>query len=73
MATSCLALHGVLCRSCGDACPEAAIAFPPALGRVARPVVDAAGCTGCGDCVAACPVAALALAPTQASERTHGG
>ena len=67
IAAGCLAARGVLCRSCGDACPEGAIAFPPVLGQVARPMVDAGRCTACGDCVEACPVAALALAPTAAA------
>jgi formate hydrogenlyase subunit 6/NADH:ubiquinone oxidoreductase subunit I len=37
--------------------------FPPTLGRVAAPAIDAARCTACGDCVGACPVAALAPQP----------
>jgi ferredoxin-type protein NapF len=58
---ACLARRGVVCRSCGDACPERAIRFPPLLGHVALPVVVADACTGCGDCVAVCPVAAVTL------------
>lgn len=61
VAPSCLALQGVECRLCGDACDSGAIRFPPRLGGVARPVIDEARCTGCGDCLPPCPVAALAL------------
>ena len=59
----CLAGQGVVCQSCRDACGERAIRFPPLLGRVAVPEVNADACTGCGACVAACPADAMALAP----------
>lgn len=57
---SCLAARGVLCQSCRDACPHAALAFPP-LSAVARPRIDPARCNGCGACVRACPAAAIGM------------
>jgi len=65
-AASCLARNGVLCRTCGDVCPEGAIRFPPLLGRIALPSLDLERCTRCGDCVTACPVAALTLDSSRA-------
>jgi len=59
---SCMAFKDVVCRSCGDACGEAAIRFSPRLNGAALPVVLAERCTGCGDCVAACPAGAVTLA-----------
>ena len=35
--------------------------FPPRLGGVALPVIDAVRCTGCGDCLPLCPTGALRL------------
>lgn len=61
VASACLALQLVECRLCGEGCEAGAIRFPPRLGGVAAPVVDAARCTGCGDCLPLCPTQALAL------------
>jgi ferredoxin-type protein NapF len=61
IGAGCLARHGVVCQSCGDACPERAIRFRPMLGRVALPAVATDRCTGCGECVALCPVAAITV------------
>lgn len=58
---SCMAFKDVVCRSCGDACGEAAIRFSPRLNGAALPIVLAERCTGCGDCVAACPAGAVTL------------
>ncbi len=58
---SCLAFSKVVCRTCGEHCPENAIRFPPVLGDVARPAVDLAQCTGCGACFAPCPNGAIEL------------
>ncbi|MEX0759065.1 MAG: 4Fe-4S dicluster domain-containing protein [Tistlia sp.] len=61
VSQACLAERDVVCRSCGDACPEAAIAFPLSLGGTPRPIVEAAACSGCGACVSACPTEAVTL------------
>jgi ferredoxin-type protein NapF len=51
----CLALHGVECRICGEACDERAIHFQLAIGKVAQPQLITEQCTGCGACLAPCP------------------
>jgi Pyruvate/2-oxoacid:ferredoxin oxidoreductase delta subunit len=51
----------VVCRSCGDACGEAAIRFSPRLGGAACPAILTDRCTGCGDCVSACPASAITM------------
>ena len=38
---ACFAARGVVCQSCGDACPEGAIRFRPRLGGPALPTLDA--------------------------------
>lgn len=59
IADACLARRGVVCRSCGDACAQAAIRFRPQVGGSALPEVDSSRCTGCGGCVAPCPARAI--------------
>ncbi|MEW6513664.1 MAG: 4Fe-4S dicluster domain-containing protein [Pseudomonadota bacterium] len=54
--------QNVVCRSCGDACGEAAIRFSPRIDGAACPVVLAERCTACGECVPACPASAISLA-----------
>jgi ferredoxin-type protein NapF len=61
----------VVCQSCGDACPEAAICFPPRLGTAPKPMVEHSACSGCGACVSACPVSAVRLVPSE-SETDRG-
>jgi ferredoxin-type protein NapF len=58
---ACLTLRGVVCQSCRDACPTAAVRFELAYRSAPRPRVDAAACTGCGACVGGCPTAAIAV------------
>jgi ferredoxin-type protein NapF len=57
----CLAEAGIVCRSCGDACPDAAIRFRPRIGLPPQAIVNEAACTGCGHCVDACPGEAITL------------
>lgn len=57
----CLALQGVVCRSCGEQCETDAIRFCFTKGGVGQPQVNAAACTGCGACFAVCPAQAIAL------------
>lgn len=55
----CLPAHGVVCASCRDVCPEAAIRVPPG-GRGAASI-DPLRCTGCSACIGVCPAGAIAL------------
>lgn len=59
IASSCLQSQDVLCRSCGDACPQAAIRFAPRAAGASVQVAPA--CNGCGACVRACPVSAITM------------
>lgn len=58
----CLAMQGVVCSSCRDACPEQAICFP-VVASVPIPSVDDNRCSGCGACVSVCPAAAIVVHP----------
>jgi ferredoxin-type protein NapF len=60
IASSCLAMRGVFCMSCRDACASDAVRFDLALGG-ARPRIDPDGCTGCGDCAQSCPADAIRI------------
>ena len=57
----CFAEAGIVCRSCGDACPDSAIRFRPRIGLPPQAIVNEAVCTGCGKCVGACPGEAITL------------
>ena len=55
----CIALRGVVCRSCGEQCDERAISFRMVVGGAAHPQLEIGACNGCGACVAPCPVGAV--------------
>ena len=59
VSADCLALQGVTCMVCRDACPEDAIRFHPRLGGLFVPEIDAVACARCGYCLSACPAEAL--------------
>lgn len=61
IGTACLALEGVVCRLCEEACEPRAIRFAARVGAAPVPAVDHALCSGCGACVGACPAAAIAV------------
>lgn len=69
-SSDCLAERQVVCRTCGELCEARAIHFPPRLGGVARPQLDASACTGCGACLADCPTRAIrVLSPNSTAYR----
>jgi len=61
IGADCFARRGIVCQSCGDACPETAIRFRPRLGGPALPEIASGRCSGCGACIAACPAQAVAV------------
>ena len=58
---NCLAMRGVVCRSCAESCAQRAITFRLALGGVSRPQLQSQLCNGCGACIKPCPVGAIAM------------
>jgi ferredoxin-type protein NapF len=58
---TCLPQQGVVCRTCGERCDAGAIRFPPRLGGVSHPQLDAQSCTGCAACLADCPTSAITI------------
>lgn len=69
MSDACLALQGVICMSCRDACEPQAIRFRPRQGGVFTPEIISAACTGCGACLPPCPAGALSLTPKLIGDR----
>lgn len=67
LGRSCLALRGVACMSCRDACLAGAIRFSLVRGG-AIPRVEAEACTGCADCIPVCPASAITLVAPEARE-----
>lgn len=70
IGTACFAARGIVCQSCGDACPETAIRFAMRLGGPALPVLHTERCNGCGVCIDACPASAITSIPV--AEAAHG-
>lgn len=66
IGAGCLAKLGVHCRTCGDACPEVAIVFPPRLGLPPEPSIEAERCTLCGKCAEVCPTGAIRVPASHA-------
>lgn len=67
----CFAARGIVCQSCGDACPENAIRFTLRLGGPSLPSLDPDRCSGCGACLGACPAGAIATSAREV-ETCHG-
>lgn len=72
ISASCLAASGTYCRSCGDACAEAAITFQAKIGGGAEIWFEQQDCSGCGACVSACPVGATSLEPATTLGNSYG-
>lgn len=70
ISDDCLALNGVSCMTCRDACPQAAIMFRPRIGGPFFPELRESACTGCGACIAPCPAQAITIA-RQTAEPAH--
>jgi ferredoxin-type protein NapF len=69
IAWSCLALHGVACMTCRDACLTEAIRFFLVRGG-AIPRIETEACMGCADCVPVCPASTITIAPRAAEVPT---
>ena len=65
IGNACLAMCGVECRVCTEACEPRAIIMKLRVGGPAQPFVEPGACTGCGACVAPCPAGAIAIQPLQ--------
>ncbi len=64
----CLAIRGIVCRSCDENCDEEAIRFRPGLNGKSYPIIDESSCNGCGSCVSPCPVRAITIKAKQMEE-----
>lgn len=69
---ACLSIRGVTCRTCEDFCDERAIRFRLETGGRSRPLIDEAGCTGCGACASTCPEGAISFARLTAEQTNQG-
>ena len=69
---SCIALQGVMCRLCEDACETRAIHFQPGLNGKSFPLISEDHCNGCGACVSRCPSSAIRMAETHVKAQTMG-
>lgn len=69
VSDSCISLHGVTCRACGDACDEQAILFKIESRGVSTPMIDESKCTGCGFCLKPCPVDAMKFKDSTEGEK----
>lgn len=54
--TDCLAMQGLRCRRCAEACAAGAIRLRRFAGGFARPELDPRLCDGCAACIEACPL-----------------
>ncbi len=59
LKTKCLAMRGIVCRSCSDACSYSAIVFRHQVGGTAMPQISDDLCNGCGFCYSVCPEQAI--------------
>ncbi len=57
----CLALKGVMCRTCADCCETRAISFQLAVGGFSSPEINLDNCSGCGACIAPCPTDSIEI------------
>jgi ferredoxin-type protein NapF len=63
IGSSCFAVRGIVCQTCGDCCPVTAIRFRPRFGGPAVPSLVTDRCNGCGRCITACPADAIRTMP----------
>lgn len=52
----CLAMQGLRCRRCAEACATGAIRLRRFAGGFARPELNSNLCDGCAACIEACPL-----------------
>ena len=70
ITSKCIAYHGTICRTCGEACNDDAIHFKLEAGKVGTPILTEAQCTGCGFCIAMCPVDAIVVSSVSIPSET---
>lgn len=59
ISATCLALAGIVCMSCRDACPQDAISMLPQIATPFIPSIDPSFCTSCAACASVCPSSAI--------------